>query len=254
MEKKNTLLLTVIAVATLLVAVVGATFAYFGSFTTDTTNTAAVNVHTDPAVASSFVTTGGSLDISVASKDMTRDLSGVVTKVAENNVTLGIELDAKDPTTVTTCNYNIFFQYDTGSAVYQNDKVEGKAYVTPGLAEVVSDVSTKEFTYTITKVDATQTGGTASTLTIEEAFKNADSSFADFEGAGTKKVKVASGTIIADKTATAKVVQELKVNVKFYNFPTLDQSQLSNKDFKGKFFVDNDIASDTKVVCTTTAE
>ena len=122
MEKKNTLLLTVIAVATLLVAVVGATFAYFGSFTTDTTNTAAVNVHTDPAVASSFVTTGGSLDISVASKDMTRDLSGVVTKVAENNVTLGIELDAKDPTTVTTCNYNIFFQYDTGSAVYQNDK------------------------------------------------------------------------------------------------------------------------------------
>ena len=32
MEKKNTLLLTVIAVATLLVAVVGATFAYFGSF------------------------------------------------------------------------------------------------------------------------------------------------------------------------------------------------------------------------------
>lgn len=31
MEKKNTLLLTVIAIATLLVAVVGATFAYFAT-------------------------------------------------------------------------------------------------------------------------------------------------------------------------------------------------------------------------------
>ena len=88
---------------------------------------------------------------------------------------------------------------------------------------------------------------------VENAFKNADSSFADFEGAGTKKVKVASGTIIADKNATAKVVQELKVNVKFYNFPTLDQSQLADKDFKGKFFVDNDSESATKVVCTTAA-
>ena len=34
MEKKNTILLTVIAVATLLVAVVGATFAYFTASTT----------------------------------------------------------------------------------------------------------------------------------------------------------------------------------------------------------------------------
>ena len=43
MEKKNTLLLTVIAVATLLVAVVGATFAYFGSFTANANANAAIN-------------------------------------------------------------------------------------------------------------------------------------------------------------------------------------------------------------------
>ncbi len=39
MEKKNTILLTVIAVATLLVAVVGATFAYFTATVTDNRNT-----------------------------------------------------------------------------------------------------------------------------------------------------------------------------------------------------------------------
>ena len=54
MEKKNTLLLTVIAVATLLVAVVGATFAYFGSFNTTVENKAAVNVTTGASKSSAF--------------------------------------------------------------------------------------------------------------------------------------------------------------------------------------------------------
>ena len=49
MEKKNSLFLTIVAVAVLLAAVVGATFAYFGSFTTTVTNRAAVNVTTAEA-------------------------------------------------------------------------------------------------------------------------------------------------------------------------------------------------------------
>ena len=47
MEKKNTILLTVIAVATLLVAVVGATFAYFTA--TTQTGTGAGTTATDTA-------------------------------------------------------------------------------------------------------------------------------------------------------------------------------------------------------------
>ena len=50
MEKKNTILLTVIAVATLLVAVVGATFAYF----TATNSTSGE---------------GGTTDVTTAAKD-----------------------------------------------------------------------------------------------------------------------------------------------------------------------------------------
>ena len=61
MEKKNTLLLTVIAVATLLVAVVGATFAYFGSFDVQTTNKAGVNVSTEAAKESSLIVTSASI-------------------------------------------------------------------------------------------------------------------------------------------------------------------------------------------------
>ena len=52
MERKNTILLTVIAVATLLVAVVGATFAYFTA-TSTTTGTGSGNVNTETAKVSS---------------------------------------------------------------------------------------------------------------------------------------------------------------------------------------------------------
>lgn len=260
MEKKNTLLLTVIAVATLLVAVVGATFAYFGSFTANANANAAINVQTQAATASSFLTTGGSLDLNVTSASMTRNLSGEVTDVANSNVTLGIELTATDPTTVTTCDYKVYYAYNSGSSIYVSNKPDdkignGRAFVTPGLAEVGSAISDKEFIYTITATQATEPGSTGSTLTIAENFATAKSSFSDFENATdtNHKVLVATGKIIAGKEATAAVTQALKVEVHFYNFPTLDQSQLAEKKFQGKFYVENDPDSADKVVCTTAA-
>lgn len=51
MDKKNTMLLTVIAVATLLVAVVGATFAYFTALGSDTSSSTAANVTTQKVQA-----------------------------------------------------------------------------------------------------------------------------------------------------------------------------------------------------------
>ena len=61
MEKKNTILLTVIAVATLLVAVVGATFAYFTASSTvdgDAASTGAVDTETVGSVGITQVTLG----------------------------------------------------------------------------------------------------------------------------------------------------------------------------------------------------
>ena len=61
MEKKNTILLTVIAVATLLVAVVGATFAYF---------TAATNADGTGNVNTGNANTLGSIDLQLANIDV----------------------------------------------------------------------------------------------------------------------------------------------------------------------------------------
>ena len=53
MEKKNTILLTVIAVATLLVAVVGATFAYFTA-QGGTTRTREIQIQTSTSDSTTF--------------------------------------------------------------------------------------------------------------------------------------------------------------------------------------------------------
>ena len=216
MEKKNTLLLTVIAVATLLVAVVGATFAYFGSFTTTVNNQAGVNVTTEAAKSSAFLTEAAQLKLDVAGAEMLKG-DGPAAEVGTyegDKATLTVKLNATDPATKTTCAYDIFYKYDDGSAVYG-------AKETP----VTTGTEGKEFTYTLTP-SAGITVETASVATEEK-------DFSVFKEA-TAEVKVAHGSI---EVTNGDASQTLDVNVKFYNFPTIDQTKLSKKSFAGKFYV-----------------
>ena len=71
MEKKNTMLLTVIAVATLLVAVVGATFAYFSITATSNGKTAAtITAQNVGSVVLSTVEDNTTLKLSLTADDM----------------------------------------------------------------------------------------------------------------------------------------------------------------------------------------
>ena len=227
MEKKNTLLLTVIAVATLLVAVVGATFAYFGSFTTTVDDKAGVNVTTEAAKSSAFLTEAAQLKLNVAGAEMLKG-DGAASSVGTydgDKATLTVKLNATDPKTKTTCTYDIYYKYDDTSAVYG-------ATDTP----VTTGTEGKEFTYTLTP----STG-----ITVETAYvATAEKDFSVFKDA-TAEVKVASGTI---EVSAGDATQTLDVNVKFYNFPTIDQTALSDKSFAGKFYVKQE-----SVVCGTTA-
>lgn len=216
MEKKNTLLLTVIAVATLLVAVVGATFAYFGSFTTTVNNQAGVNVTTEAAKSSTFLTEAAQLKLNVAGAEMLKG-DGPASSVGTyegNKATLTVKLNATDPATKTTCAYDIYYKYDDGSAVYG----AGETPVTTG-------TEGKEFTYTLTP---------SAGITVETAYvATEEKDFSVFKNA-TEEVKVASGSI---EVTNGDASQTLDVNVKFYNFPTIDQTKLSKKSFAGKFYV-----------------
>ncbi len=70
MEKKNTILLTVIAVATLLVAVVGATFAYYSLNVEHATGTVNVGAQTDELGQIALTSKTGSLSMTVFPADM----------------------------------------------------------------------------------------------------------------------------------------------------------------------------------------
>ena len=78
MEKKNTILLTVVAVATLLVAVVGASFAFFAVDTSR--NQANVKVETTTATAQDqFISTGsGAIELDITTAKMQKPESDVV--------------------------------------------------------------------------------------------------------------------------------------------------------------------------------
>ncbi len=70
MEKRNTILLTVIAVATLLVAVVGATFAYYSLSVTNAQGTVKVGASTDELGQITLTSKTGNLNMTVLPADM----------------------------------------------------------------------------------------------------------------------------------------------------------------------------------------
>ena len=249
MEKKNTLLLTVIAVATLLVAVVGATFAYFGSFSVNNQSRANVNVKTDEAIGSSLISTGADISIHVTGQQMTYDPTKTETdKVdvsgATDNGTLTVTLDANSAATITTCTYDIVFQYDSGATVYGPG---GKGPTKYG-ADNANSLDGKEFTYQYAVVaptgPATPAADEKITMLKDE---NTEHSFSDFSGATSLEnaVKVGSGKISTSQGATTdtKYVQQVKFTVKFYNFPSIAQDAVANGNYKGAFFIKNEACS-----------
>lgn len=106
MEKKNTVLLTVIAVATLLVAVVGATFAYFTATTTPSGNGGTTDVTT---------TTVGNVTLKMAPETVTNEL-----KYPGGILVVGANVTAAD--TDTAKNFDL--AYKVNAKITNNTKTE----------------------------------------------------------------------------------------------------------------------------------
>ncbi len=106
MEKKNTILLTVIAVATLLVAVVGATFAYF-------TATSAPN---DPSNASADATTANIASVNVTSSANQKAYLEYPGGIAVLGAGVQIKKDAASAGSTSTVAYNVNLTYTNETA------------------------------------------------------------------------------------------------------------------------------------------
>lgn len=130
MEKKNTVLLTVIAIATLLVAVVGATFAYFAS---NSSNDASATITTNTAKAMDLFKATGTVELAldVNNAEMAEALKG------NNTITdsKDIEVSLVAGSGTATCTYDLIWTPATGEGYDTYAKTEG---------------ATKEYTLAIT--------------------------------------------------------------------------------------------------------
>lgn len=213
MKNKNNVVLSIIAIATILVTVVGATFAYFASTVNEGTGSNFTAVVEEDNVL--FTATGSNMTMEVTADKMTQHASSDGTIVAAT-----AEADAIDVSlTVGTegsiaCYYNIYFQWDSS----------GTAYLTKTTS------ASKEFTAQLTLTD---TDGTGSSGTNKFA---SETQLTDVVTTTNKTLVVEGASIVAN--ASNSGAQTWRPTIKFYNLQ-LNQTDLAGKTFSGKFTIDD---------------
>ena len=211
-NKSNIKLLSIVASVMLLIIVVGASFAYFGTYKEDI-DKYKINITIDQFAKATFVTKDANLNLSVSKKDMVAYEAG--TKAAENSANLNVVLTSGNPNVKVTCTYDIYYEYDANSSIYG---------VSP---TPVTDSSLKELT--LKAVGSTGTNNYA-----EEKNFNYDSNWTQ----NPYKRLIVKGASITDATKNG-TTDTWKFNMAFYNLDA-DQNKLAGKTFAGSFYVDKD--------------
>lgn len=265
-EKKNTVLLIVIAIATLVVAVVGATFAYFASSTTSTGN---LTVNAVTGKTATFVSSASdTINLNITSDKMQK--GGTYGEIDNSNGSVEITYTAGGDT-ATSCTYDILYVWDSETVLAADTAGDsganyiyagGNGYTLPYTDPDTSTVYNHEFSLTVVATDdgnepAGQTSSimgetgagylvngteteitTLGTTTVDP--KGENESDADYNARyATALAKLQSRTIIKNATIWATTKSHkvtYKFTAKFYNLPA-DQSMLSDKMFTGHFEV-----------------
>ncbi len=211
-NKSNIKLLSIVASVVLLIIVVGASFAYFGTYK-ENIDKYKINITIDQFAKATFVTKDANLNLSVSKKDMVAYETG--TKAAENSANLNVVLTSGNPNVKVTCTYDIYYEYDTNSSIYG---------VSP---TPVTDSSLKELT--LKAVGSTGTNNYA-----DEKNFNYDTSWTQ----NPYKRLIVKGASITDATKNG-TTDTWNFNMAFYNLDA-DQNKLAGKTFAGSFYVDKD--------------
>ena len=211
-NKSNIKLLSIVASVVLLIIVVGASFAYFGTYK-ENIDKYKINITIDEFAKATFVTKDANLNLSVSKKDMVA--YGAGTKAAENSANLNVVLTSGNPNVKVTCTYDIYYEYDANSSIYG---------VSP---TPVTDSSLKELT--LKAVGSTGTNNYA-----DEKNFNYDTSWTT----NPYKRLIVKGASITDATKNG-TTDTWKFNMAFYNLDA-DQNKLAGKTFTGSFYVDKD--------------
>ena len=211
MEKNiNIKIMGVFASMLLLVIIVTASFAYFGSFNVNLNNNVAVNINAYSPGDAVFTSNATQLNLQVPAANMSQTVANN-TVAAENTAILTVNLTGATDL-LTTCTYDIVYEYDDGSNIYGGSQT--KSVVKNG---------DKEITLQVTNVNGTNN------FASEKNF-DYDSSWSEL-----KRTLVSGATISSNGSLTT---QNISITGKYYNL-TISQSSLEGKAFTGKIYVTN---------------
>ena len=211
-KNNNIKIMGMFASVLLLVIVITASFAYFGSFNVNLNNNVAVNVNSVSPGDVLFVSNATQLNLQVPAVNMSQTQANNTVAAASNTATLTVSLNTTATNLITTCTYDIVYEYDSNSNIY-------------GVSPTTKN-GDKEIT-----LQVSDAGGTNNF----ETEKNFDSTTISSYKNGNAYTLVSGATISSTGTRTT---QNISITGRYYNL-NIPQTSLEGKAFTGKIYVAN---------------
>ena len=216
MEKNiNVKIMGVFASILLLFIVITASFAYFGSFDVNLNNNVAVNINAVSPGDATFISSATQLNLQVPAANMSQTASNNEIAAATNTATLTVNLTGA-ANLLTTCTYDIVYEYDSTSNVY------GKSPTTKN--------GNKEITLQVSNVNGTNNFANEKNFDYDSSWTN------------NKRTLVSGASILSNGSLTT---QNISITGKYYNL-TIPQTSIEGKAFTGKIYVTNHSCSTTE--------
>ena len=211
-KNKITKSLAVFASVLLIIIIGVASFAYFGTFNVNLNNNVAVNINAVSPGDASFISSATQLNLQVPAANMSFTAANNTVAAKEDTAFLDVTLTGSS-NLLTTCTYDIVYEYDAGSNVYG----QGTTAKTSGV--------TKEITIEVNGMNGNNHFAT------EINFDHAN--IQSYYDSTNKYYKLVEGATIQSLGSTQSV--RWKITGRYYNLD-VSQSQLEGKNFTGKIY------------------
>ena len=213
MEKSKITKSLAVFASVLLIIIIGvASFAYFGTFNVNLNNNVAVNINSSSPGDATFTSNATQLNLQVPAANMSYTAANNTVAAKEDTAFLDVTLTGSS-NLLTTCTYDIVYEYDAGSNVYG----QGTTTKTSG--------ATKEITIEVNGMNGNNHFAT------ETNFDHAN--IQSYYDSTNKYYKLVDGAKIQSLGTEQSV--RWKITGRYYNLD-VSQSQLSGKNFTGKIY------------------
>ncbi len=213
MEKSKITKSLAVFASVLLIIIIGvASFAYFGTFNVNLNNNVAVNINSSSPGNATFTSTATQLNLQVPAANMSFTVANNTVAAKEDTAFLDVTLTGSQ-NLLTTCTYDIVYEYDAGSNVYG----QGTTTKTSG--------ATKEITIEVNGMNGNNHFATETNFdhaNIQSYYDNTN-----------KYYKLVEGATIKSLGSTQSV--RWKIIGRYYNL-NASQAQLGGKNFTGKIY------------------